>query len=94
MSGRDLTEVAIFEVVQRHILAVLTDLDPSEITPHRTMRELGANSIDRMDVVVATMQELEVEIPPERMSGVHDLGSLVEVLHEGVTCASQPSYPR
>lgn len=75
-----MTEQDLFEVVRRHISEVLPEVDADSIQLDQNMRELGANSIDRMDVVIGVQDELGIGVPSEALSKVHNLRSLVAVL--------------
>lgn len=75
-----MTEQEIFAVLRRHLLDVLPDLDEGRIQLDRSMKDLGANSIDRMDVVIGVQDELGVNVPAAAMKDVHDLRSLVTAL--------------
>ncbi|MEU0880584.1 phosphopantetheine-binding protein [Lentzea sp. NPDC005914] len=75
-----MTEQEIFAVLRRHLLDVLPDLDEGRIRLDRSMKDLGANSIDRMDVVIGVQDELGVTVPAAAMKDVHDLRSLVVAL--------------
>ncbi|HEX7824739.1 MAG TPA: phosphopantetheine-binding protein [Mycobacterium sp.] len=70
----------VFGVVRRQILDVLPHLDPTQIRREANMSDLGANSIDRMDVVIGAMLELDIQIPAHRLAGIQDIGSLVATL--------------
>jgi polyketide biosynthesis acyl carrier protein len=80
----------IFLVVRGNLVELLPGLDPGDVTLDSRMSDLGANSIDRMDVVVSVMQQLRIEVAPQHLARAHDLRSLVDVLLEGMTCARQP----
>ncbi|MEU2394183.1 MULTISPECIES: phosphopantetheine-binding protein [unclassified Streptomyces] len=79
-----MTPDEIFAVVRRNLIDVLPELTESQITLDHSMRELGANSIDRMDVVIATQDDLGVRVPAEQLTRANDLRSLVAVLSEHV----------
>lgn len=79
----------IFRIVRRNLLEVLPGLDAAEVTMDGRMSDLGANSIDRMDVVVSVMQELGVEVAPQKLVPAQDIRSLIDVLLEEVACARQ-----
>ncbi|WP_368857878.1 phosphopantetheine-binding protein [Streptomyces sp. DH12] len=49
------------------------------------MRDLGANSIDRMDVVIAAQEELGVKVPNSELTGAGDLRSLVGVFRRSLS---------
>lgn len=75
-----MTEEEVFAVVREQVGEVLPHLADSEVTIQRSLRELGANSIDRMDVVIGASDELGVQVPAAEFAGVHDLRGLVDVL--------------
>ncbi len=76
-----MTKDEVFAVVLRQVHDVLPDVGEAEIRPERSMRELGANSIDRMDVVAASMDELGIQVPVSEFAGVDNLSGLVDALH-------------
>ncbi|MFJ3929944.1 phosphopantetheine-binding protein [Streptomyces sp. NPDC090029] len=79
-----MTPDEIFAVVRRNLIDVIPELTEAQITLGHSMRELGANSIDRMDVVIATQDDLGVRVPAEQLTRANDLRSLVAVLSEHV----------
>ena len=60
LSAGEVTFEAVFDVVRRHLTDILDDLRPEQITLDDRMTDLGANSMDRMDVVSASAHELGV----------------------------------
>ncbi|MEV6681174.1 phosphopantetheine-binding protein [Streptomyces erythrochromogenes] len=79
-----MTPDEIFAVVRRNLIDVIPELTEAQITLDHSMRELGANSIDRMDVVIATQDDLGIRVPAEQLTRANDLRSLVVVLSEHV----------
>jgi len=71
----------IFDVVKNSTLQVLIDADPDAITIDTSLTELGANSIDRVEVVVYSMEELGINVPRAELQGVRDIRTLVDLLH-------------
>ena len=45
------------------------------------MTELGANSIDRVEVTLAAMAVLGIDIPPRDLVGLATIDALIDVLH-------------
>lgn len=54
---------SIFAVIKKNLLLILPDLSSAPISIDDSLRELGANSIDRMEIIVQTMADLKVKIP-------------------------------
>ena len=69
----------IFETLKRNIVAVLPDLADHSFVMSDQLVELGANSVDRADIVMTTMDELGLRIPRTELAGARNLGDLVNV---------------
>ncbi|MET8896984.1 phosphopantetheine-binding protein [Streptomyces albogriseolus] len=80
-----MTDEEIFAVLRAQIVDVLPEAADVEITLDHSMRDLGANSIDRMDVVIAAQEELGVKVPNGELTGAGDLRSLVAVFRESLS---------
>lgn len=76
-----MTKTEIFEVIKRNLLEVLPDLDQARIDPRHSMKDLGANSIDRADVVIQSMQDLQLKFPLHELAGVENIQGLIDFLH-------------
>lgn len=79
----------VFEVVKNVVMEVLPDVKPEEISMERSLKELGANSIDRMEVVTMSMEELDLKIPLMSFAQVSNIEGLVDVLTEHYVAASE-----
>jgi polyketide biosynthesis acyl carrier protein len=79
-----MTQDVVFEAVRRNVLEVLPDLTPQDVSMQGTLTDLGANSIDRADVVTMTMEDLGIVVPISDFQNVHDIRSLVELLKKHV----------
>lgn len=78
-----MTEQDVLEVVRRITAEVLPEVDPHRVTVDgATLTDLGANSIDRADIVTTAMEELGLTVPVSAFEGVRDIRSLVNVLLE------------
>jgi len=73
----------VFAVVKAKVMEVLPELDPVRITLEQNLTELGANSVDRVEIAMMAMDELGVSVPRVAMAHVVDLRGLVEVLIRG-----------
>jgi polyketide biosynthesis acyl carrier protein len=79
-----MTREQVFEIVKSKVLEVIVDLSPDQVTPDRTLTELGANSIDRAEVAMCSMEELRLHIPRVQLHGVANIGGLVDVLYRNL----------
>jgi acyl transferase domain-containing protein/thioesterase domain-containing protein/SAM-dependent methyltransferase len=80
VSGDDtLTRVA--GVVLALVREILPDAPPELVVPARSMAELGATSIDRVEVATLAMESLGLKVPNGDLASVNSIGDLIDVLH-------------
>jgi polyketide biosynthesis acyl carrier protein len=75
-----LTAQDVFEVVRRATLEVLPDICAADVTIDGALTDLGANSIDRADIVTLALEELDITVPVREFQAARDIRSLVDVL--------------
>lgn len=71
----------VFDVIKKNTLQVLIDVNPEDVTIDTSLTDLGANSIDRVEVVMYSMENLGINVPRTELHGVRDMQSLVDLLH-------------
>ena len=76
-----MTKEHILGVVKKHLMDVVDDLQESQIDPAKSMKEMGANSLDIVEVVSCAMRELKVKVPRSELSKLTNLCGLVELLY-------------
>jgi acyl carrier protein len=79
-----MTPEQIQAIVLKHLHELVPATQSREITGATTMRDLGADSLDLVDVASRSMQELQVKIPRSELGKIHTLDDLVGVLHRMV----------
>ena len=73
----------IYETV-RELLAHQLEIDPAQIGPQTDILEdLGADSLDIVELVMAIAEEFDIVITDERAANVRTVEQLVEML-EGI----------
>ena len=72
----------IFELLCANMVEVLPSLENVDIKPTDSMRDLCSNSIDRMDVLVSTLEALDLTIPFTELHGPKNLQELTDLLAE------------
>jgi acyl carrier protein len=71
-------------VVRKHLADVVGDLKPSDIDTSRSMKDLGATSLDIVEVVSLTMRELKVKVPRSELSKLTNMDGLVDLLYASI----------
>ena len=67
----------------QQIIAEVLNVDASEVMPGTTFTEdLGADSLDLFEMVMAFEEEFEVEIPSEDLEKMATVGDVVKYLEE------------
>jgi acyl carrier protein len=77
-----MTREDVLEVVMRTLVDTIEELDGVEIDPAKSMRDLGANSLDIVEVVSASMRELKVKVPRSELNKLENINQLVDLLHK------------
>lgn len=73
----------VFAVLKKHILDQLEDeVEEEDIDPEKSMLDLGANSLDIVEIVTNTMRELKIKIPRDELAKISNIQGLVEAMTE------------
>ena len=80
-----MTRDDVLKVVVKHLVDGVEGLDATNIDPAKSMKELGANSLDIVEVVSRSMRELKVKVPRAELSKLTNLDGLVDLLYKVVT---------
>jgi acyl carrier protein len=75
----------VFEVVKKHFLEICADVPPDQVLRNVSMKDLGASSLDMVEVVSCSMRELAVRISRQDLSDVRNIGGVVDLLHAAVS---------
>ncbi len=71
----------IFAIIVGHTREVLPGLDDHAFQFSDSLRELGANSIDRSEIVMLTLESLSLKIPMIEVAKAENMGELAGLLH-------------
>jgi acyl carrier protein len=88
------TRDEVLAVVQKHLADTVEGIEGKEIDPARSMKDLGANSLDIVEVVSCSMRELKVKVPRAELNKLTNINELVDLLHRSVQeKAAAPATP-
>lgn len=76
-----MNENELFELVKRHIIDVVPTVEPEQVVLSAVLANLGANSVDRADIISDALDELDLPVPFTEFFGLHTVGEIVERLH-------------
>ena len=87
-----MTKEHIFGVVKKHLMQTVDGLDEAKIDETKSMKDLGVNSLDIVEIVSVSMRELKVKVPRSELSKLTNIGGLVDLLHTvSQTAAAKPA---
>lgn len=72
----------IFDLIVRHTCEVIPELESHSFETTDKLVDLGANSVDRAEIVAMTMEALELQIPRVELFGAKNIGELANLLYE------------
>ncbi len=79
-----MTRDEVQNVVRKHTLEVLIDLDPRDFDPEKSLREVGAKSLDALEIVSASMKSLKIKVPRPELVSIKNLSELIDVFYSHV----------
>jgi len=77
-----LTKEEVIKVIKKHILENLEDIEEADIDTSKSMKEVGADSLDIIEVVSCSMRELNIKIPRTELSEINTIDQLADKLLE------------
>lgn len=84
-----MTREDVLGVVKKHILDISEDLTEDQIDPTKSMKDLGVNSLDIVEVVSCSMRELKVKVPRSELSELTNIDGLVDILCQALAQKAQ-----
>lgn len=76
-----MTRQRIEDTVRKYLARAL-DIDAAGIDTSKSMVDLGANSLDIVEVVSSSMRELRIKIPRDDLQNIPNIDGLVDALME------------
>lgn len=73
---------AVFNVITGHVKEVLPSLESHQFEMGDALKDLGANSIDRSEIIMMTLESLSLNIPLIEIARAENIGELAGILHE------------
>lgn len=67
----------------KEIIAKQLSLDVDEITESTSFKDdLGADSLDLFELVMAFEEEYDIEIPSEELEGIETVGDIIKLMRD------------
>ncbi|AWK48272.1 acyl carrier protein [Bacillus velezensis] len=70
----------IFEVFKQNIYEVVPEIEGVKITIEDSLQDLGANSIDRAEIIMSTLESVKVSIPMVEFGKLKTIREIIEII--------------
>lgn len=80
-----MTRQEIFYLLKKAIEEILPEINLEEITLEDSLKEIGANSSDRAEIIYMTMEEVHVKLPMVTFNNAKNIGEIVEYIFKKVS---------
>lgn len=78
----EVTREAVQRAVREVIATVLPTVPAGAIEGHKHLRDYGADSVDRVEIILMLLERLQVDEPMSSFSQLPDVDSLAAFLYE------------
>lgn len=75
-----MTRDEIVAALKANIADTLDDVDVNSIDTSKTMKDVGANSLDIVEIVSRTMRQLKVKIPRSELNKLENIDALIDLI--------------
>ncbi|MEH2058702.1 MAG: acyl carrier protein [Nostoc sp.] len=84
-----MSQTELFERVKKIVIEQLSVESPDTVTPQaKFMEDLGADSLDTVELVMALEEEFEIEIPDEAAEQITSVQDAVDYINSKVTASA------
>lgn len=70
------------ETIKKIIANSNTMISLDQVTPSADLKELGADSLDMMNILLAVQEKFNIEIPDEDIEGLNSIDKICEYINK------------
>jgi polyketide biosynthesis acyl carrier protein len=70
----------MLDIIAKHVREVVPNLDDHVFTESDRLADLGANSVDRAEIVMLVQESLSLSVPRVELFGPKNIGELADLL--------------
>lgn len=78
-----MSQEEIIKVLTSIFEEIIPEVDVSAVTPEASLRDLGANSIDRAEIITDTMEQVGVSLPMVNFADAKNVGEIADIIAAG-----------
>ncbi len=68
----------IIKIIKKHVVDNLDDVEINDIDESESIKDLGASSLDIIEVISGSMRELKIKIPRSELAEISTINQLAE----------------
>lgn len=72
----------ILNIIEAHAVEVLPELEGHVFDPEESLKQLGANSVDRSEIIMMALESLSLKIALVNMAKAKNIGELADIFYE------------
>jgi polyketide biosynthesis acyl carrier protein len=69
----------IYQILKEKISVVMDGVDENKISPSASLKELGLNSIDRAEILMLTLEALQLKTPLVEFASAKNIDELCDI---------------
>lgn len=72
----------VFELIVKNTREVVFELEEHQFNQNDSLKDLGANSIDRSEIIMMTLEDMEINMPMIELAKAENMGHLATIIHD------------
>ncbi|WP_136667784.1 acyl carrier protein [Flavobacterium sp. H122] len=72
----------ILNLIKENLIEIMPELEGKEVSEDETLVNLGANSIDRGELITLTLERLDLDVSRIEFVGAHTINELADLIVE------------
>ena len=89
--NQPITREQIAAVIKKHAIDTIDGLTGEAIDSAQSLADVGASSLDLVEIVSASMRELKVKVPRSELMLIESVTDLTDLLHKHSQKAAPPN---
>ncbi|MFT4924760.1 MAG: polyketide biosynthesis acyl carrier protein [Phenylobacterium sp.] len=77
-----MSQKEVFDIIVEHTREVVFELEDHAFTMEDSLKALGANSIDRSEVIMMTLESLDFQMPMASLAKAENIGALASLIND------------
>lgn len=76
-----MNQEGVLAIIVRHAREIVPGLDDHHFSGDDSLRDLGANSVDRSEIIMMTLESLALNVQLVEVARAENIGELASILH-------------